>query len=142
MFYIVLTQNIVCTKSSFNLTLNGIKSKVKTIGKVAISGNWIRNSSSGTVGSKINKLPTNSWVVSKSVNGKIEYNFHFNSGDYASMSHSQNLKKWELITSINGYQDKVKYSGTNNSLQVDHSGLVSESTGRISPKGDWVKFYK
>ena len=122
--------------------MRGIKSKVKTIGKVAISGNWIRDSSSGIGGSKINKLSTNSWVVSKSVNGKIEYNFHSNSGDYASMSHSPNLKKWELITSINGYQDKVKYSGTDNSLQVDHSGLISESTGRISPKGDWVKFYK
>tara|TARA_Y100000294_G_scaffold68470_1_gene64836 strand:- start:55 stop:423 length:369 start_codon:yes stop_codon:yes gene_type:complete len=122
--------------------MRNIKSKVKTIGKVAKSGNWIRNSSSGISGSRINKLSVNYWVSSKSANGKIEYNYQSNSEDYMSMFHSPNLKNWELITLINGYQDKVRYSGKNNSLQVNHSGLVYESTGKISPKGDWIKFYK
>ena len=122
--------------------MRNIKSKVKTIGKVAKSGNWIRNSSSGISGSRINKLSVNYWVSSKSANGKIEYNYQSNSEDYMSMFHSPNLKNWELVTLINGYQDKVRYSGKNNSLQVNHSGLVYESTGKISPKGDWIKFYK
>jgi hypothetical protein len=124
------------------LEMRNIKSKVKTIGKVAKSGNWIRNSSSGISGSRINKLSVNYWVSSKSANGKIEYNYQSNSEDYMSMFHSPNLKNWELVTLINGYQDKVRYSGKNNSLQVNHSGLVYESTGKISPKGDWIKFYK
>jgi hypothetical protein len=51
--------------------LRKVKGKIKTVGKVAKSGDWIRNISSGISGSRINKLSTNSWTSSKSVNGGV-----------------------------------------------------------------------
>ena len=117
-----------------------IKSKVKTVSKIAKSGNWIRSSPTGKNGSRINKLPTNSWTSTKSKNGKIEYNFNANSGDFVSSSLSPNLKEWQLKTSVNGTQDIVKYSKAKNQLQVNHDDFVNESTGRISSNGKRVVF--
>ncbi|MCK4829874.1 hypothetical protein KA005_79860, partial [bacterium] len=118
-----------------------IKSKVKTVGKIAKSGNWIRSNSTETGGSRINKLPTNFWTSFKSVNGKIEYNFRSNSGDYASMSLSSNLKEWQSKTSVNGSLDIVKYSTVTNRLNVNHSGFMNEYTGRISSDGKRIEFF-
>jgi len=122
--------------------ISKIKNKIKTVGKIAISGNWIRSSPAGIGGSRINKLPANSWVLSKSVNGKIEYNFHSNSGDYASMSLSPDLKEWYSKTVLNGSEDIVNYSKTSNRLQVNHSGFLNESTGRISSNGKRIEFFR
>ena len=93
-------------------------------------------------GSRINILPTNSWVSSKSVNEKIEYNFHSNSGDYASTSLSPDLKEWQSIIVVNGYEDTVKYSKTSNRLQVNHGDVMSEYTGRISSDGKRIEFFR
>jgi hypothetical protein len=120
--------------------LRKVKGKIKTVGKVAKSGDWIRNISSGISGSRINKLSTNSWTSSKSVNGGVEYNYHSNSGDYASMSHSLNLQKWQLKTSVNGSVDKVQYSIASNLLQVYHGGSIIVARGRISSDGKRIVF--
>jgi len=122
--------------------ISKIKNKIKTVGEIAISGNWIRSSPAGIGGSRINKLPANSWVLSKSVNGKIEYNFHSNSGDYASMSLSPDLKEWYSKTVVNGSEDIVKYSKTSNRLKVNHSGFMNEYTGRISSDGKRIEFIR
>ncbi|ODS30871.1 MAG: hypothetical protein SCARUB_04020 [Candidatus Scalindua rubra] len=118
--------------------LRKVKGKIKTVGKVAKSGDWIRNISSGISGSRINKLSTNSWTSSKSVNGNIEYNYHSNSGDYATSS--QNLLEWQLKTSVNGSEDIVKYSIASNLLQVYHDGFIKEARGRISSDGKRIVF--
>lgn len=122
--------------------ISKIKNKIKTVGKIAISGNWIRSSPARICGSRINKLPTNSWVSSKSVNGKIEYNFHSNSGDHASMSLSPDLKEWQSNISVNGSLDIVKYSQVTNQLKVYHSGFLSEAIGRISSNEKRIEFYQ
>ena len=50
-----------------------IKGKIKTVGKVTKSGNWIRSNPTGKSGSRINKLPINAWTSSKSEIGKTKY---------------------------------------------------------------------
>ncbi len=67
------------------------------------------------------------------MNGNIEYNYHSNSGDYATSS--QNLLEWQLKTSVNGSEDIVKYSIASNLLQVYHDGFIKEARGRISSDG-------
>jgi len=119
-----------------------IKSKIKTVGKIAKYGNWIRSNSTRMIGSRINKLPTNSWVSSKSVNGKIEYNFHSKSGDYASTSLSPDLKEWRSKTVVNGSEDVVKYSKVTDQLKVYHSSFLNEAIGRISSNEKRVEFYQ
>jgi len=118
-----------------------IKSKIKTVGKIGKSENWIR-SNPKTGGSRINVLPVNSWSSSKSVNGKIEYKLRSNSGDILSISLSQNMEEWQLFTSLNGSQDIVKYSKETNRIQVNHSSFVDECSGKISPNGKKVEFYR
>ena len=83
-------------------------------------------------------MKTNSWTSSKSVNGGVEYNYHSNSGDYASSS--QNLLEWQLKTSVNGSEDIVKYSIASNLLQVYHDGFIKEARGRISSDGKRIVF--
>jgi len=119
-----------------------IKSTIKNVGKISKSGNWIRSNTIGIAGSRINKLSANSWTSSKSVNGNIEYYYHSNSGDYASMSQSRNLQEWRSETSINGSQDIVQYSETSNKLKVYHGGLINESTGGISSDGKRIEFVR
>ena len=116
-----------------------IKSRIKTVGKICKSGNWIR-SNPKTGGSKINILPINSWNLSKSVNGKLEYKYQSNSGDFESVSISPNFMEWQLITSIDGSQDIVKYSKVRNRLQVKHSSIVNECSGRILRNNKYVEF--
>ena len=53
--------------------INSAKGKMKTVGKIAKSGNWIRSNPTGKSGSRINKLPINAWTSSKSEIGKTKY---------------------------------------------------------------------
>ena len=118
-----------------------IKSKIKTIGKIAKTGNWIRsNPTKG--GSKINKLPVSSWKSSKSVNGKTVYSFHSNSADIASVTLSPNLKEWQSNISVNGSQDMMKYSMETNLLEVNHAGFANPHRGKVSSNGKRFVFHK
>jgi hypothetical protein len=118
-----------------------IKGKVKPAGKVAISEDWIR-SNPGTSKARINKLPVSSWKSSKSINGKIEYNFHSNSADIASVTLSHNLKEWQSNISVNGSQDMVRYSRKKNLLEVKHTGFANSYKGTVSSDGKSFVFQK
>jgi len=123
-----------------------IKSKVKTAGKIAQSGDWVRNNSEkGEL--RTNKLPVSSWTSSKSVqgdaeNGNIVYSFHSNSADDASVTLSRDLKEWQSNTSVNGSQDMVKYSQKKNLLEVKHAGFSDLFKGDVSPDGKRFVFHK
>jgi len=118
-----------------------IKSKIKTVGKIAKSGNWIR-SNPERGGSRINKLPVNSWKSSKSINGKIRYSSHSNSGDFASVTLSPNFKNWQSNISVNGSQDIVKYSKETNLIEVNHAGFANVYKGKVSSNGKRFVFSK
>jgi len=118
-----------------------IKSKIKTVGKIAKSGNWIR-SNPERGGSRINKLPVNSWKSSKSINGKIRYSYHSNSGDSASVTLSPNSKNWQSNISVNGSQDIVKYSKETNLIEVNHAGFANVYKGKVSSNGKRFVFSK
>ncbi len=118
-----------------------IKSKFKTVGKIAISGNWLR---SNPQISKpiINLIPTNKWSFSKSINGQIKYLFQSPTGDKASVTLFPNLNKWESVISVNGNEDIVKYFKSSNQLFVSHPGFSSEFKGRVLSSGKIVEFYR
>jgi len=118
-----------------------IKSKIKSVGKIAKTGNWIR-SNPGRGGSKINKLTVSSWKSLKSVHGKTVYSFHSNSEDDASVTLSPNLKEWQSNISVNGSQDIVKYSKETSLLEVNHAGFTNTYKGKVSSNGKRFVFYK
>lgn len=118
-----------------------IKSKIKTVGKIAKSGNWIRNNPERG-GSRINKLPVNSWKSSKSINGKIRYSSLSNSDDFASVTLSPNSKNWQSNISVNGSQDIVKYSKEANLIEVNHAGFANVYKGKVSSNGKRFVFSK
>ncbi len=121
--------------------LTRIKSKIKTVGKIAKSGNWIR-SNAGIGGSRINKLPVNSWKSAKSINGKIEYSFSSNSGDFATATLYPNLNEWQSNISVNGSHYMVRYSKGENLLYVKHDGFTNEYKGKVISNGKRVVFYQ
>ena len=82
-----------------------IKGKMKTVGKVAKSGSWIRNQHTNVSGSRINKLPTNSWIYSKSTKNGVHYNYKSNTGDYFNLSLLPFINEWQYETNISGSQD-------------------------------------
>jgi hypothetical protein len=123
------------------LKVNGIRSAMSTVGKVARSGDWIRNIvAKGT--SRVNLLPKSAWTSSKTINGKIKYSYRSNSGDVISVSSFPESDEWEFNVSINESNDMVKFSKTTNLLQVNHTGFKSEFLGKLSSNGKRVIFSK
>ena len=118
-----------------------IKSKIKMVGKIAKSGNWIR-SNAGIGGSRINKLPVNSWKSAKSINGKIEYRFSSNSGEFATVTLYPKLNEWQSNISVNGSHYMVRYSKGENLLYVKQAGFTHEYRGKVLSNGKRVVFYQ
>ncbi|MCK4694894.1 MAG: hypothetical protein KAT74_03985, partial [Candidatus Cloacimonetes bacterium] len=118
-----------------------MKNKIQTVGKTSQYGNWVR-SISGRGGSRINKIPVNSWKYSKSMNENIEYNYNSDSGDFTSVFINPNLENWQNKISVNGFTDYVKYSKNTNILQIVHSGFLNKCRANISSNGKRFVFYQ
>lgn len=118
-----------------------IKSKIKIVGKIAKSGNWIRSNSKAG-GSRINTLPVNQWTSSKSINGEIKYSHHSRAGDKASLNLSHNAEEWTSITLLNGSQDIVRFSKGSSQMYVSHPSFPNELKGEISASGKKIEFYQ
>ena len=120
--------------------LSKIKSKIKTIGNISRSGNWIR-SNPGLGKTRVNTIPVNQWSSSKTVNGQIEYTHRSTSGNKASVI-KQNSGNWTSNTNIEGSNDVVKYEKELNQLFVSHPSFSNEYRGAISQGGKRVAFFK
>lgn len=118
-----------------------VKSKLKPVGNIYKSGNWVRsNVAKGE--SRINKLPVISWILSKSENGSIKYTYRADSGDSASVEFLKNLNYVQYNISMNTYNDIVKYSKEMNLIEVTHNIFPQEYKGEVSSNGKRIIFSK
>ncbi|MCK4655130.1 MAG: hypothetical protein KAU01_11870 [Candidatus Cloacimonetes bacterium] len=116
-----------------------LKSKMKIVGKITKSGNWIR--SNPDIGkSRINKLLVESWSSSTYKNGKIKYNHQSVNGDVASVVIASDTGDWQSKISVNGSNDVVRFSKSENLLYVSHEGYAVSLYGRLSPDRKRVVF--
>lgn len=120
--------------------LTRIKSKIKTVGKIAKSGKWIRSNPS-TGKTRINTIPANQWLSSKSINGEIKYSHKSSSGNITSLT-TQNSGNWTITTNISGSRDVINYDKSYDQLFVSHPGFTTEYRGTLSQGGKRVAFYK
>lgn len=118
-----------------------VKSKLKPVGNIYKSGNWVR-SNVAKGGSRINKLPDISWTLSKSENGSVKYIYRADSGDSASVEFSQNLNYVQYNISMNTYNDIVKISKEKNLIEVTHDVFPQEYKGEVSSDGKHIVFSK
>jgi len=116
-----------------------IKSTIKTVGKIAKSGNWVR-SNSGIDKARINTISANQWSSSKMSNGQIKYTHQSTSGNNASVI-KQNSGSWTSKTIIGDSKDVIKYFKDSNQLFVSHPIFPNEYRGTISQGGNMIKFY-
>jgi len=121
--------------------VNRIRNTLRTVGKVARSGDWIRSNVAKST-SKVDIQPCSVWAFSKTRNGKITYSYHSNSGDIVSMSLSPERKEWESSFSVNESHDKVGFSNATNLLHVTHAGYMHEFVGKLSSDRKSVVFSK
>ena len=112
---------------------------MKTVGKVAKSGSWLRSQQTNVHGSIINKLSTNSWIYSKSTKNGVHYNYKSDSGDNSNLSLFPQNNEWRIETTIDGTKDIVEYSKKSNRLHVSHDAIINK-TGHISSNGQRVTF--
>ncbi len=119
--------------------ISKIKSKIKIVGKIAKSGNWIR--SNPAIGRPIiNTIPANKWKSSKSVNGQIKYSHVSNTGDIASVI-MRNTGDWLSNINISGSNDAVKYYKSTNQLFITHPSFTQEIKGSLSQSGKYIAFH-
>lgn len=119
--------------------ISKIKSKIKIVGKIAKSGNWIR--SNPAIGNPIiNTIPANKWKSSKSVNGQIKYTHVSNTGDIASVI-MQNSGDWLSNINISGSNHAVKYYKSTNQLFITHPSFTQEIKGSLSQSGKYIAFH-
>jgi len=64
----------------------------------------------GDGGSRINKLPSITWDLSKSENGSVKYAYSSESGDSALVEFSKDLNDIQYNISMVNYNDILKYS--------------------------------
>jgi hypothetical protein len=120
--------------------INKIKSKIKTVGKISKSGNWLR-SNLGTAKSKVNPIPANQWTTSKSLNGELKYSHQSDTGDRAVTTISNKSGDWSSSTFINDFQDVIHFKKSSNQLSVTHPILQKECIGSISESGKRITFH-
>ncbi len=118
-----------------------IKNKIRTVGRVARSGTWMR-SNAVNGGARINILPTNPWTVSQSSNGSVKYSYWSKNGNSASVVVLPDGASWQSEVSVQGYKDFVEYAREMNSLEVNHPGIGVRGTGRMSSNGKRIVFSK
>lgn len=116
-----------------------LKSQIRSVGKIAKSGNWIR-SNVGKGGARLNTLSVNPWTLSKSSNGSIKYDYASGKSNRLSVTVSPEGGGWQSEINVNGSSDVVKYSEGRSSLQVTHLGAEVSGTGSISPDGKRIVF--
>jgi hypothetical protein len=121
--------------------LSGIRNIMRTVGKVARSGDWVRSNAVDKA-PRVNMLPKTVWTSSRTSNGRIKYSYHSNSGDIASTSFLPNGKEWESNITVNGSRDRVKLSKGTNLLYINHIQFKQEYVGRISSDGKRIVFSK
>ncbi|MCK5127078.1 MAG: hypothetical protein KAR42_12565 [candidate division Zixibacteria bacterium] len=119
--------------------ITSLKSKIRSVGKIAKSGNWIR-SNAGKGGAKLNSLSVREWSLSKSANGSIEHDYVSGKSNWLTVSVSQEGGGWRSEINVNGFNDIVEYSEGRNSLQVTHSSLKVSGLGSISADGKRIVF--
>jgi hypothetical protein len=118
-----------------------VKNQLKSVGNISESGDWIRsNAAKGE--SRINKLPDNSWTLSKSENGSVKYAYHAESGNSALVEFSQNLSYVQYNISMEAYNDIVKYSKGMNLIEVIHDIFPQEYKGEVLSDGKLIVFSK
>jgi len=120
---------------------NQSKNKLKTVGNISKSGDWVRSNATDG-GSRINKLPDIPWVLSKSENGSVKYDYRAVSGDFASVEFSKNLNYLQYNINMNAYNDIVKYSKEKNLIEVTHDIFPQEYKGEVSSDGKRIVFSK
>jgi len=121
--------------------LNGIRNIMRTVGKVARYGDWVRSNAVDKA-PRVNMLPKTVWTSSRTTNGIIKYSYHSNSGDIASTTILPNGKEWESMISVNGSRDRIKLSKGPNFLYINHTQFKQEYVGRISADGKRIVFSK
>jgi hypothetical protein len=118
-----------------------VKNQLKSVGNISKSGDWIRSNVTNG-GSRINKLPDISWILSKSENGSIKYIYRADSGDSASVEFFKNLNYVQYNISMNTYNDIVKYSKEKNLIEVTHDVFPQKYKGEVSSDGKHIVFSK
>ena len=119
-----------------------IKGQLRPIGKIAKVENWIRSSASKGE-PRINKLPTAKWITSTSSDGSLKYNYRSEkNSNVASVIVFPNPADWQSDIAVNGTHDYAKFTTETNSLQVIHSEIGVNGTGRMSSNGKMIVFTK
>lgn len=119
-----------------------IKGQIRPIGKIAKAKNWIR-SNAGKGEPRINRLPTAKWITSTSSDGSLKYNYQSEkNSNVASVIVFPKTAGWQSDIAVNGSHDYAKFTTETNSLQVIHSEIGVNGTGRMSSNGKMIVFTK
>jgi len=117
-----------------------IKSSMKAQGNIARSENWIRNNVGETSSARVNVLPTNLWVLSKSVNSGIQYSYRSSSGNHMTFTHQVDRGEWQQKMQINDFQNEINFSEGKKQLTI-RQGRIAVSAN-IHPDENLVVFYR
>ncbi len=96
----------------------------------------------GDGGSRINKLPSITWDLSKSENGSVKYAYSSESGDSALVEFSKDLNDIQYNISMVNYNDILKYSKEKNLIEITLDIFPQEYKGEISSDGKCIVFSK
>ena len=119
--------------------INSLRGRIKTIGKVARAGNWIK-SRVGRGGARVHAIPIESWVLEKAQDGSSVYRCASGKGDRLSFKPSATVDEWRSETSINGTKDVIQMSDGGSSIQVMHLGAHISGKGTVSKNAQRVVF--
>lgn len=117
-----------------------IKNKLKIVGKIAKSENWIRSNPKMSK-TRINTISTNQWLSSKSVNSNKKFSYKSKFGNNVLLV-SQNSGNWTTTTHIGGANDIIIYFKDSNQLLVKHPCFPIEYKSNISQDGKRFIFYR
>jgi len=134
-------QTVVNKESIAIREIAKVKNQLTPTGNISKSGDWMR-SNVRDGGSRINKLPSILWTLSKSENGSVKYTYSSDSGDSTLVEFSQNMNDVQYNISVNGYNDILKYSKEKNIIEVAHNSFPQAYKGEVSSDGKYIVFSK
>jgi hypothetical protein len=119
--------------------VTSLKSKIKTVGKIARAGDWIKSRVSKG-GARVNAIPMESWVLEKAQDGSSVYRYASGRGDRLSFKPSSTAGEWRSEVSINGIKEVVQVSDAGSAIQSEHPVLGISGTGTVSKNAKRVIF--
>jgi len=116
-----------------------IKNNFKKVNKISKSGNWLRNNPK-LKKARVNKIPINDWVSTKTGLDEIKYSHKSSSGDNMSIS-IKDKGHWTTEVHSNDMVDKIVYIEDLNRIQISHTGIDLDCSGRVMSNGKEFSFH-